>query len=334
LIGYGAWGQYHARAIRETEGCRLTAIACATEVSRKAAAAQTCAFVSANFQDVIARDDVDVVDIVVPNYLHETVACAALQAGKPVLLEKPMSISIVSCDRIIEAARTARKLLLIGHEMRFSGLYAEMRRLIDSGRIGQPRYVLIDLWRRPYRPGSGAWRLDPERVGNWTLEEPVHFFDAAAWYLSGSGEPVSVYAYGNGITAPFDPDRSDNFTATFSYADRAYATISQSLSAVEHHLSIKIFGTKSVIRAEWHAELDRSERPAYSLEISENGTMRRVEVPSTPGELFELRAEIEAMARAVSAGEALPIAPEEARRAVRLCVEARRSLESGAVVRL
>src|SRR5437660_589037 len=91
--------------------------------------------------------------------------------------------------------------LLIGHEMRFSPMYATIRKLIDSGRLGEPRYILIDLWRRPYRSGSDGWRLDPARVGNWILEEPVHYFDAAAWYLDRCGEPASVYAWGNRLQA-------------------------------------------------------------------------------------------------------------------------------------
>ncbi|MGH9648179.1 MAG: Gfo/Idh/MocA family protein, partial [Bryobacteraceae bacterium] len=218
LVGYGAWGKFHARAIRETAGCELRAIGCGTDVSVQAANSEAGAFVSTDFHEVVARPDIDVVDIVVPNYLHESVACAALEAGKHVLLEKPMSVSVESCDRIIRAAQRSGRLLLIGHEMRFSGMYARIHELIENGSLGEPRYVIFDLWRRPYRPGSGGWRLDPKRVGNWTLEEPVHFFDAVGWYLSGAGEPASVYAYGNRSdpSLPYVADISDNFTSIVS----------------------------------------------------------------------------------------------------------------------
>lgn len=331
LIGYGAWGRCHARAIRETAGAELRAVCAATEESREAAASETGAEVYSHYTELLARGDLDIIDIVVPNYLHEQIAVAALESGRHVLLEKPMATSIAACDRIIAAARMAGRRLLVGHEMRFSGMYGRIRQLINEGRIGEPRYVLADLWRRPYRSGSGGWRLDRERVGNWTLEEPVHFFDIACWYLSGAGEPVSVMAYGNqtdpGI--PYDADTSDNFTAMVTFPNRAYAVISQSLAAVEHHFSLKIFGTQGVIRGEWHAELDRSEKPGFSLEVSENGALHPVEVTSTPGELFELREEIAALVRAVRDGSTLPMTPEEARRAVALCLTARESLASG-----
>ncbi len=336
LAGYGAWGRYHAQAIQSTPDCELTAICSATSGSRESAAQETGARVFSTLEELLAGTEVDVVDIVAPNYLHEEMACAAFEKGKHVLLEKPMATSIAACDRMIEASKAAGKVLLIGHEMRFSGLHGEVRRILDSGRLGDLRYVIIDLWRRPYRKGAGGWRWDPQRVGNWILEEPVHFFDLASWYLDRCGAPATMFAYGNTMDA--DRERNlevdDNFTALFTYPNGAYGVVSHSLAAVEHHLSIKLFGSTALIRAEWHAELDRSEKPAFELTISENGAMRPIEVPSTPGEIFELRQEIAAMAAAVRDGAPLPITPEEGRRAIMLCLEARRSLEMGQVVSL
>lgn len=336
LAGYGAWGKYHAQAIRSTPDCELTAVCSATSTSRDAAAKETGASVFSSLDELLASANVDVVDIVAPNYLHEEMARKALARGKHVLLEKPMATSIAACDRIIEASRAAGKILLVGHEMRYSGLHGEVRRILDSGRLGDLRYVTIDLWRRPYRQGADGWRWDAKRVGNWILEEPVHFFDLASWYLDGSGEPATIFAYGNHmeITRDRDLDTDDSFTALFTYSTGAYAVISHCIAAVEHHLSIKLFGSKALIRAEWHAELDRSEKPAFDLTISENGAMRPLEVPTTPGETFELRQEIAAMAAAIRHGTPLPITPEEGRRAVMLCLEARRSLELGQPIRL
>jgi myo-inositol 2-dehydrogenase/D-chiro-inositol 1-dehydrogenase len=336
LAGYGAWGRYHAQAIQSTPDCELTAICSATSGSRESASQETGAQVFSSLEELLANAEVDIVDIVAPNYLHEEMTCAAFQHGKHVLLEKPMATSIAACDRMIEASKAAGKVLLIGHEMRFSGLHGEVRRILDSGRLGDLRYVIIDLWRRPYRKGAGGWRWDPQRVGNWILEEPVHFFDLASWYLDRCGAPATMFAYGNTMDADRERnlDVDDNFTALFTYPNGAYGVVSHSLAAVEHHLSIKLFGSKALIRAEWHAELDRSEKPAFELTMSENGAMRPIEVPSTPGEIFELRQEIAAMAAAVRDGAPLPITPEEGRRAIMLCLEARRSLEMGRVVSL
>src|SRR5687767_6794582 len=122
LIGYGAWGKHHAAAIRDAGGCELRAVCARTPESRAAAAAETGAAVYGNFRELLARDDLDVVDIVAPNFLHEEIATAALAGGRHVLLEKPMATTIEACDAIIAAAQSAGRLLLVGHEMRFSSL--------------------------------------------------------------------------------------------------------------------------------------------------------------------------------------------------------------------
>src|SRR5262245_20914750 len=117
LIGYGAWGKHHARAIQETAGAELRAVCAQSEASREAAR-ETGARVYDDYREVLDQAGLDVIDIVLPNYLHEEVACAALESGKHVLLEKPMAAGIAGCDRIIATARTANRTLLIGHEMR------------------------------------------------------------------------------------------------------------------------------------------------------------------------------------------------------------------------
>lgn len=346
LIGYGAWGSCHARAIGEIEGCELAAVAAPSEATRERARAETGAAVFADYRQLLALPEVDVVDVVAPNHLHEPMALEALAAGKHVLLEKPMAASVAGCDRIIAAASgevqvagpegRARRVVLVGHELHFSPLYARMHALIGEGRIGCPRYVLVDLWRRPYRAGASNWKQDPARVASWILEEPVHYFDMVAWYLQGSGEPQTVFACGNRKEpgAPRVPGMNDNFSAIIRYAGGAYGIISQSLSAVEHHLSVKVFGSSGVLRAEWHAEQDRSVAPRFSLEISEGGAMAPLPVAAIPGELFELRSEIRAMAAAVRDGAPLPFTLREARRAVVLCLEAQRSIETGLPVSL
>ena len=93
LIGYGAWGRYHARSMASL-GLELAHIACRNEATAAAARQDfPGARVTLDWRDVIADPAVDVVDIVLPNYLHAEVGCAALEAGKDVLLEKPMAIS-------------------------------------------------------------------------------------------------------------------------------------------------------------------------------------------------------------------------------------------------
>src|SRR5262245_16588420 len=165
-------------------------------------------------------------------------------------MEKPMAPTLPECDALIELARAKNRLVAIGFEFRHSSLWGKMKGLIDSGAVGDPLYVLIELWRRPYRLGADGWRYDISRVGNWVLEEPIHFFDLACWYLAGVGRPASVYARANS-KQPGHPELNDNFTATLNFPGRAYAVISQTLAAFEHHQVVKVTGTLGSLWATW-----------------------------------------------------------------------------------
>jgi myo-inositol 2-dehydrogenase/D-chiro-inositol 1-dehydrogenase len=196
LIGFGAWGRHHARAIAECPSADLTAIstrslANQTEARKRHPASQ----IFDDYHQMLSLPDIEVVDIVLPTDLHFAVAADSLQAGKHLLLEKPMALTLAHCDELIRLAHQRKRLLAIGHEMRLSSLWGKVKEMIDAGAIGDPLYALIELWRNPYRTGAQGWRYDIRRVGNWILEEPIHFFDLARWYLGEN--PVSIFARAN-----------------------------------------------------------------------------------------------------------------------------------------
>ncbi len=335
LIGYGAWGAHHARAMKTCDRARLAAIAVRSEASQaRARTEHPEAAVTGDYRALLARDDVDAVDIVLPSHLHVETALAALEAGKHVLLEKPMALDVRDCDRLIAAAESRGLVLAVGHELRLSSLWGQVRDLIDAGAIGTPRYVLIELWRKPYRPGADGWRYDLDRVGNWILEEPIHFFDLARWYLSSCGEPESVYAVSSAKRAD-RPELEDNFSATLRFPGGAYAVISQSLAGWEHHQIAKVTGTAGAVWAAWSGALDRTFHPTYSLRLQrDGGEVEELPVPRIPGEVYELEDEIARFVAAV-AGETRPAADgRDGRWSVALCAAAAESARSGAVVRL
>ena len=105
LIGCGLWGSHHAACIAKTKGATLAAIAERSDESRAAAKqAHPDALVVADYAELIARDDIDVIDIVVPSHLHYEIAKKALEAGKHLLLEKPMVLTLPHCDELIALA--------------------------------------------------------------------------------------------------------------------------------------------------------------------------------------------------------------------------------------
>jgi myo-inositol 2-dehydrogenase/D-chiro-inositol 1-dehydrogenase len=334
LIGYGLFGKHHASAIRHGHGTKLVAVAVRSAESQTAARADLAGVdVIGDYQQLLARPDIDVVDIVVPNRLHYTVAKAALAAGKHILLEKPMALSVAECDELNSLAARNGKLIAIGHELRLSVLWGRVKQLIDEGKIGRPQYCLIELSRFPYRKGSEGWRYDIEKVGNWILEEPIHFFDLAKWYLSCLGDPVSVYARAN-ARDPQRPELQDNFSAIVNYPGGEYAVVSQALAAFGHHVSCKITGTTGAIWAYWSAADARSAEAQFSLTYGEGANVTPVKIDTFTGELVELQQEINAVAEAVRGGKPVPANGQDGRWSVLLCLAAQASVDRGAIVDL
>jgi myo-inositol 2-dehydrogenase/D-chiro-inositol 1-dehydrogenase len=336
LVGYGLWGKLHGRMISETEGARLVAVAARSDQTRESAkAACPEAEVHGDYRRLLQRDDVDVVSVVVPNHLHYKVGRAVLEAGKHLLIEKPMTLTAADCDALITLAEKQGKLLAVNHEMRLSALWGRVKELVDEGTIGLPRYALVELSRFPYRHGSEGWRYDIARVGNWILEEPIHFFDLARWYLSACGEPESVYARASS-RHPDHPELQDSFSAVVGFPGGAYAVVTQTLAAFEHHVACKLTGTRGAIWASWSAADARSPTPAFSLRYSTSESEDVTDVPyeHVTGEVVELGQQIAAVVAAIRQGTPPPVTGTDGRWAVLLCEAAQRSVETGGVVSL
>ena len=329
LIGFGAWGRHHAQAIANTEGATLAAIAAPSEASRAAAGeAFPQAAVVADYRELVQRDDLDIVDVVVPSHMHHEIGSAALSAGKHLLLEKPMAVSLAQCDEMIALARRHGRLLAVGHELRLSSLWGKVKQLVDGGFVGQPQYLLVELSRNPYRQGSGGWRYDIGRVGNWILEEPIHFFDLARWYFNTLGEPESIYATANS-RQPDHPELQDNFSAIVHFPANAYAVISQTLSAFEHHQTVKLTGTKGALWASWSGAMDRTLHPTFSLRGFDGDKVEPIAIEKITGEVFELEDQMAMLVQAIRESRPLSCTAEDGRWSVAMCLAAQRSVEIG-----
>jgi myo-inositol 2-dehydrogenase / D-chiro-inositol 1-dehydrogenase len=333
LIGYGLWGRHHARAITRAPGARLAAVACGSQETEAAAKADFPGVtVFRGYRSLLEIADLDAVDIVVPNHLHAEIGVAALEAGKDVLLEKPMALSVQECDRLIEAAGKSGRVLTVGHEFRLSTQWGRLKTMIEAGEIGEPLYALVSLFRFPYRPGSGGWRFSQATVGSWTLEEPVHFFDSLMWYFEKWGDPVSILAIGSSKGRA--RGMYDNFSAVVRWPGRLYGLVTQTLGGFEHHQVMEVVGTDGSVRTWWSGAMDRTRHATFELKVQRRGR-EKCEVISLPpsGELFELEEELTQVVAAFREGRPL-VSGAEARKRVLVCIEAERSLAEGREIAL
>ena len=132
----------------------------------------------------VTRDDVDAVDVCVPNALHTEVALEALKAGKHVLVEKPMTTTLADADALIAASEAAGRRLMVAHEMRFAPVARTMQRLLRDGEIGGVRRIRAALG----HPGPESWSADATWFrdatvagGGALMDLGVHLMDAVAW---------------------------------------------------------------------------------------------------------------------------------------------------------
>jgi myo-inositol 2-dehydrogenase/D-chiro-inositol 1-dehydrogenase len=284
-----------------------------------------------DYRALLDGEQIDAVAIVLPSHLHFEASEAVLSSGRHLLLEKPMCLSVAQCRQLNLLAQSQKRVLAIGHEMRLSSLWGKVKERIDAGAIGSPLYLLIELWRRPYRQGADGWRYDIQRVGNWILEEPIHFFDLARWYLERFAQPVAVYARANAQRVDH-PELQDHFSATVTFSGGQFAVIAQCLSGWEHHQIVKVAGTEGALWAAWSGAMDRTFEPTFSLKVKRGEAVEEIPIPRAAGEVFELEDQFARFVRCVQ-GEGVPAATGvDGEWSVRLCLKAQESVERGTPV--
>ena len=333
LIGYGLWGRHHARAIAQAPGATLAAIACRTPETADAARKDwPDAAVDLDYRALLARRDIDAVDIVVPNDLHEEIGVAALEAGKDVLLEKPLAPTLAACDRLIDTARRTGRVLSVGHELRLSEQWSAIKQLIDGGDLGDLRCVSFNLFRFPYRPGAGGWRHDCHRVGSWIMEELVHHFDLVLWYFARWAGPVDVSAVG--FNRRDDPALTEALTATLQFPGGRYAVVTLTLAGFEYHLGCEVIGAEGALRAWWSGGMDRTRQADFGLTVRRRNANAPAAVPlGVSGELFELEEELRQTVAAFREHRPL-VSADEAKKAVVICLAVEDALRHGRKIRL
>ena len=144
-----------------------------------------------NYDRIIDNPDIDAVFIILPNALHAEFTVRALQAGKHVLCEKPMATSVADCERMIAAAQTANRKLMIAYRMHYEPFNRTMMSWSRERKFGAVQMVMCDTLMDV--GGAPQWRLDPVLSGGGSLIDVGIYSLNAARYLTGE-EPVVVQA--------------------------------------------------------------------------------------------------------------------------------------------
>jgi len=188
MIGTGNISDLHSVGYKNNERAKIVAVA---DIQASVAEEKRIAFGGdrsySDYNQLLKDQSVDAVDICVPNFLHSQVAIAAAEAGKHVLVEKPMAITVKECDDMISAARKNGVKLMVGHNQVFYPPHQETKRLIQE-ELGRPILLLTRL-HNGFRQNMG-WRSDPKAVGGgFFMEACVHRLYLSRYLV---GEPTKI----------------------------------------------------------------------------------------------------------------------------------------------
>ena len=193
LVGAGWVMDFHARAALEHPGAELVAAANWREPSlRRLAGRHGIPRVTIDWRDLAADPHLDAVVVATPNALHAPQAIAFLEAGKHVLVEKPMAPTVAEADAMVAAARGSGAFLMVAHCWRFHPDVRALRARVEAGELGQ--IVKTRGYGVHARWGPSGWFTDPALAGGGALlDMGVHAIDTTR-YLLGDPEPVRVCA--------------------------------------------------------------------------------------------------------------------------------------------
>lgn len=192
IIGCGDMGTLHAAAWNARHDARIVLVCDADDGRRKILAEKYQAVEHAVWTDAIAHEGVNVVSICTPAYTHCDIAVASANAGKHVLCEKPIALTLAEASEMIAAAEANQTKLSVSHQYRGMGRYRVLKQLVDDEKLGSPLFMrFMDI--REVRPKLAMHSAGIS--GGPVHDMSGHFFDLGL--LFAQGEAVSVSAVGN-----------------------------------------------------------------------------------------------------------------------------------------
>jgi predicted dehydrogenase len=176
----------------ETDGVKIVAVADAVEATAKAAAEKfDVPHRFTDYRKLLAMDEIDAVSVCTPNFLHKQPTIDALNAGKHVLVEKPLAMNAQEGREMVEAARKTGKKLQVGFMNRFTSQTQALKRFIDAGDMGDIYYARAQALRRRGIPGWGVFTQKDKQGGGPLIDIGVHILDLTL-YLMGHPKPTHV----------------------------------------------------------------------------------------------------------------------------------------------
>jgi UDP-N-acetyl-2-amino-2-deoxyglucuronate dehydrogenase len=223
VIGCGVISDTHIQAIKKLANARLVGVCDVREdVARSKATEAGCEYFT-DIAQVLRRDDVDIVDIVVPSGLHARLGVQAARAGKHVIVTKPIDITLENIDALIGACQGNGVKLAATHQLRSFPVFKRMNAAMQDGRLGRPLYgsAFIPWFRNKEYYAPGRWQGTRAMDGGGALmNQSIHYIDLLVWMM---GPVKSVCGFADHLY--HDIEVEDCGTAALKFASGAQGII-------------------------------------------------------------------------------------------------------------
>jgi len=340
IAGAGVIASFHARAVAGLPNARLRAVADVAAEAAQRCAAEFGVDAYTDLGELLRRPDIDVVSVCVPSGLHADVGAQAAEAGKHVIVEKPIDVSLEAADRLIATCRRRGVKLAVISQHRFDPGIQAIRAALDAGRFG--RLVLGDVNVKWYRTGTyyssagwrGTWELDG---GGALMNQGVHWVDVLQWMMG----PVDRVVARCSMIA-HDIPVEDVALALLTFRSGALGVIEVS-TAVYPGLPerIEISGTGGTAVAEmgevriWEFKDEKGELGPYGAKLRSS---RRAEPATSPdpatAQIAGHRTQIADFLQAIADDREPLITGEEARKPLEIILAVYESARTGREVAL
>ncbi|RLF60792.1 MAG: hypothetical protein DRN25_01870 [Thermoplasmata archaeon] len=328
VIGMGVSGCLHAESLKQIKDkAEIAAICDKNEEQVKFNASMYGCDAYTDYHDILKRDDIDAVDICLPHHLHAQVAVEAAEAGKHILVEKPIATTIEDADRMIRSARKHGVKLMVAENHAFVPAHQLVRDLVRKGMVG--RIFLAKAYEItgdvPVEPNT--WKILPEVKGS-LLDMGVHRFFVLRWIV---GEVESVFAFAKKLVCELDTENDDTAVVLLKFKNGALGEVDVTCGAViEPTNRLEIYGTEGTILEDHMWEKPVMYCSNHKGYETDGWIKPEVEHSPFPGYYqLSFRKEMEHFVDCIINDEEPMVTGEDGREALRIALTAYKSLETG-----
>ena len=195
MVGYGFMGTTHLKSWSLIPEAQVLGIVGRHKAKAQQIAKKYKAMVYPSIESALKKSEIDVVDICTPTFTHTPIAILAAEAGKHILIEKPIALTLRDADAMIRAAEKSRVKFMVAHCLRFFAEYMKVKEIVSQGTIGEPVMARAHRLGTLPRWGRDNWLSDENKSGGVAVDLAIHDVDFLRWCFS--DEVRRVYGSAN-----------------------------------------------------------------------------------------------------------------------------------------